>query len=146
MAERASSAAKPVPVPAELAERLAQEKPLLRQAFPAATIDTGTLTLTLAAHPLPPGWSRQRTEVLVAIPVNYPAGQPDNVCVRPDLTLTSGGAPGNCQGIQTHAGRPWLQLSYHVHPADWRPRADPEAGSTLADYLAGALTRLDEAS
>ncbi|HST48109.1 E2/UBC family protein [Jatrophihabitans sp.] len=138
--------AEPVPVPAELAERLAQEKPLLRQAFPAATIDAEGLTLTLASHRLPPGWSRQHTEVLIAIPVNYPAGQPDNVCVRPDLTLTSGAVPGNCQGIQTHAGRPWLQLSYHVHPADWRPRADPAAGSTLADYLAGALTRLDEAS
>lgn len=133
-------------MPAELAERLAQEEPLLRQAFPAATLDAGRLTLTLPGHRLPAGWSRTRTEVLVSIPVNYPAGQPDNVCVRPDLTLTGGAAPGNCQGIQLHAGRPWLQLSYHVHPADWRPRADPAAGSTLADYLAGALTRLDEAS
>jgi hypothetical protein len=142
--------AEPVLVPqlvlTQLRERLAHEEPLLHRTFPTAVLDAETLTVTLAAHQLPPGWSQQRTEVLVAIPVNYPAGQPDNVCVRPDLTLTSGAAPGNCQGIQTHAGRPWLQLSYHVHPADWRPRADPEAGSTLADYLAGALTRLDEAS
>jgi len=142
----ADPAGVPAAVPGWLRERLAREEPLLRQAFPAAAIDVETLTVTLAEHPLPPGWSWRRTEVLVPIPVNYPAGQPDNVCVRPDLTLTSGAAPGNCQGIQTHAGRPWLQLSYHVHPTDWRPRADPAAGSTLADYLAGALTRLDEAS
>lgn len=142
----AASVLVPQLVLALLRERLAHEEPLLLRAFPTAALDAEALTVTLAAHQLPPGWSRQRTEVLVAIPVNYPAGQPDNVCVRPDLTLTSGAAPGNCQGIQTHAGRPWLQLSYHVHPADWRPKADPEAGSTLADYLAGALTRLDEAS
>jgi hypothetical protein len=135
-----------MPIPAELRHRLAREMPLLRRGFPAATLDTEALLVTLADHRLPPGWSHERTEILIAIPLNYPAGQPDNVCARPDLTLTGGAIPGNSQGIRTHAGRPWLQLSYHVNPADWRPRADPEAGSNLADYLAGALTRFDEAS
>jgi hypothetical protein len=133
-------------IPAELWQRLAQEEPLLRKAFPTATIDAEALVLTLIDHRLPPGWSHGRTEVLIPIPVNYPAGQPDNVCARPDLTLTSGARPAHSQGVRTHAGRPWLQLSYHVNPADWRPRLQPEAGSNLADYLAGALTRFEEVS
>jgi hypothetical protein len=48
--------------------------------------------------------------------------------------------------VQTYAGRQWLQFSYHVDPNDWRPHANPTAGSNLADYLAGALTRFLEAS
>jgi hypothetical protein len=131
---------------ADLRQRLALEAPVLRRAFPAAGVDAESFTVTLAEHRLPPGWSQRRTDVLVAVPLNYPAGQPDNICVRPDLTLAGGALPGNNQGIRIHAGRPWLQLSFHVNPADWRPQADPAAGSNLAEYLAGALTRFDEAS
>jgi hypothetical protein len=128
-----------------LSERLAQELPLLRQAFPQATIDPDHLVVNLRDHPLPAGWSHTHTDVLYPIPANYPAGQPDNICARPELTLASGGTPGNSQGIQTHAGRPWLQFSYHVDPNDWHPHNDPALGSNLTDYLTGALTRFQEA-
>jgi hypothetical protein len=135
-----------VPVLERLAERLTQEELLLRQAFPKATIGSQTLVVILPGYPLPAGWSHDHTDVLFAIPLNYPAGQPDNVCARPDLTLASGAVPGNSQGIQQHAGRPWLQFSYHIDPNDWRPHADASKGSNLADYLAGALSRFQEVS
>jgi hypothetical protein len=131
-------------VPERLAERLTQEEPLLRQAFPKATLDYEALVVMLHDHPLPAGWSHDHTDVLFAIPLNYPAGQPDNVCARPDLTLAGGATPGNSQGIQQHAGRSWLQFSYHIDPNDWRPHADAAKGSNLADYLAGALSRFQE--
>jgi hypothetical protein len=131
---------------ARLQARLAQEATLLRQAFPNAIIDPEALVVILTDYRLPPGWSHDQTDVLFPIPANYPAGQPDNICARPDLTLANGTSPGNSQGIQTHAGRQWLQFSYHVDPNDWRPQADPAAGSNLADYLAGALTRFQEAN
>lgn len=133
-------------IPARLQERLVQEAPLLRQAFPNATIDAEALVVILTGHRLPPGWSHDHTDVLFPIPPNYPAGQPDNICTRPDLTLASGSTPSNSQGIQAYAGRQWLQFSYHVASTDWRPHTDPAAGSNLADYLAGALTRFHEAS
>jgi hypothetical protein len=132
--------------PERLAERLAQEQPLLRQAFPDATLDSEALVVVLRDHPLPAGWSHGQTDVLFAIPLNYPAGQPDNVCARPDLTLVGGATPANSQGIQQHAGRSWLQFSYHIDPSDWRPHADAAKGSNLADYLAGALSRFQETS
>lgn len=125
---------------------MAQEAVLLRQAFPNATIDPEALVVVLTDYPLPAGWSHDHTDVLFPIPSNYPAGQPDNICARPDLTLANGSTPGNSQGVQTHAGRRWLQFSYHVDPNDWRPHANPTAGSNLVDYLAGALTRFLEAS
>ena len=127
-----------------LAERLAVEGPLLRRAFPTANVDVEALVVILQDHPLPPGWSHDRTDILFTIPVNYPAGQPDNVCTRADLALAGGGIPTNSQGIQTYAGRQWLQFSYHVEPADWRPAADPAAGSNLTEYLTGALARFED--
>jgi hypothetical protein len=126
--------------------RLEQEGPLLLQAYPTAQLLIDQLVVILPDHPLPAGWSHPNTDVLFAIPANYPAGQPDNVCARPDLTLVGAAPAGNNQGVQTHAGRTWLQFSWHVEPGDWKPTADPAAGSTLADYLTGALTRFEEAS
>lgn len=102
--------------------------------------------MILADHLLPPGWSHDRTDVLISIPPNYPGGQPDNLCARPDLTLADGRMPANNQGIQSYAGRQWLQFSYHIESGDWRPSSDPSTGSNLAEYLTGALTRFDEAS
>ena len=129
-----------------LSERLAEEMPLLRQAFPNASIDSDAYVVILTAYRLPAGWSHEQTDILFAIPSNYPAGQPDNICARPDLTLMGGVAPGNNQGIQVYAGRSWLQFSYHVEPADWRPSANPAEGSNLTEYLTGALSRFEEAS
>jgi hypothetical protein len=135
-----------VTVTPALRARLEQERELLLQAYPTAQLHIDALVVILPDYPLPPGWSHPRTDILFAIPANYPAGQPDNVCARPDLTLAGGAVPGNNQGLQTHAGRTWLQFSWHVDPGDWKPHADPSAGSTLADYLTGALTRFGEAS
>ena len=132
--------------PIRLQDRLAQEAPLLCQAFPSASFDPVALVVILTDHRLPPGWSHDRTDVLFPIPANYPAGQPDNICARSDLRLANGAIPSNSQGLQVHAGRQWLQFSYHIDPSDWRPHADPVEGSNLADYLAGALTRFQEAS
>ncbi len=133
-------------IPDALRVRLEQERPFLRQAYPDADIKADTLVVVLAGYRLPQGWSHDTTDVLFAIPANYPAGQPDNICARPDLALADGSPAGNNQGVQIHDGRQWLQFSYHVEPGDWHPRADPSSGSTLADYLTGALTRFDEAS
>lgn len=111
-----------------------------------ARLDRNTNTVTLQDHPLPAGWSHRMTDVLFPFPPNYPAGCPDNVCVRADLRLANGGMPGNNQGIQTHAGRQWLQLSWHIDAADWRPTGDPRQGSNLVTYLIGALARFQELS
>ena len=135
-----------MPEASRLGRRLAEELIVVRGAFPDAIIDRDAGVLVLPGHRLPAGWSHDVTDVLVPIPSNYPAGQPDNVCARADLTLAGGGTPGNTQGLQTHAGSPWLQFSYHVESVDWCPNADAALGSNLADYLAGALTRFDEAS
>jgi len=131
---------------AALRLRLEQEQPILLQTFATAAINFDALVVVMPDYRLPHGWSHEVSDILFAIPSNYPAGQPDNICARSDLRLASGVLPGNNQGVQTHDGRQWLQFSYHVEPNDWRPHADPVSGSNLTDYLVGALTRFDEAS
>ena len=126
-----------------LRERLDLERPILAGAFPEAVVDTDSLTVTLPDYPLPAGWSHAKTDVLFSFPSNYPAGSPDNVCARPDLRLEGGGVPGNSQGEHVHAGRRWLQLSWHIAEG-WHPTADPAQGSNLATYLIGALGRFEE--
>jgi hypothetical protein len=129
-----------------LRERLELEEPVLLEAFPTARIDPASSTVTLYDYRLPAGWSHEVTDVLFGFPTNYPAGCPDNVCVRPDLRLVNGELPQNNQGTQTHAGRAWLQLSWHVDAEGWTPTADPRRGSNLVTYLVGALARFEEAS
>ena len=129
-----------------LSERLDREEPLLLKAFPRAQLDRESNMVILSEHRLPPGWSHDVTDVLFGFPENFPAGCPDNVCARPDLTLANGQMPANHQGIQTHAGRDWLQFSWHIDAADWTPTAEPSEGSNLVTYLIGALARFDEAS
>jgi hypothetical protein len=126
--------------------RLDVEEALLNRAFPGTRIDRGAQAVVVPDFPLPPGWSHPTTDVLFLIPATYPGGCPDNICARPDLVTACGMTPGNSQGVQQHAGRPWLQLSWHIEEGNWRPTADPSSGSNLLTYLLGALTRFDEAS
>ena len=129
-----------------LSDRLVREEPVLLRDFPTARLDRRTNTVTLRAYQLPTGWSHGVTDVLFQFPANYPAGSPDNICVRADLRLANGQEPGNHMGIQSYVGRNWLQLSWHIEPGDWTPTADPSHGSNLASYLVGALGRLDDPS
>lgn len=127
-------------------ERLDHEEPLLIEAFPDAAILRKHNVVVLSDYLLPPGWSHSTTDVLIVIPANYPAGCPDNVCARPDLRLADGRMPANNQGIQTHAGRQWLQFSWHINGSAWRPTADPKRGNNLVTYMLGSLTRFEEVS
>lgn len=127
-----------------LAERLGQEERRLAEAFPTARLDRESLTVLLPDLPLPDGWSHSRTDVLFAIPSNYPAACPDNISARPDLRLASGAEPANIMGEHEHAGRRWLQFSWH--PEEWGPTADASRGGNLVNYLIGAIARFEEAS
>lgn len=128
-----------------LEERLDEEELLLAEAFPAAQLDRDSLTVLLPDYELPRGWSHDRTDVLIVIPENYPAGAPDNVGTRPELHLTDGREAANTMGIHEHVGRRWLQFSWHID-SEWRPRASAAEGSNLVTFVLGALARFDEAS
>ena len=129
-----------------LDRRLHDEEVVLLQDFPTAQLGRETNTVILPGYQLPNGWSHPTTDVLFVVPDNYPAGCPDNVCVRPDLRLANGQMPDRNLGVQSYVGREWLQLSWHIDSGGWMPTGDPSTGSNLASYLIGALARFDDPS
>lgn len=128
-----------------LHERLCAELPLLRAAFDRIELDIHERLLTMPDHRLGEGWSLPETPVLVEIPIGYPTTPPDNICVAADLRLEGGVMPSNTMGVKDIAGREWLQFSYHIEIADWKPHPDLSRSDTLVTYLEGALGRLEEA-
>jgi hypothetical protein len=128
------------------AERLEEERPMLEQAVPSVELDIENGLVLVHDWALPEGWSHETTDVLVEVPVKYPSTPPDNVCVRSDLTLVSGGTPQNSQGVRRISNCNWQQFSYHIEPADWRPNRNLQCSTTLVDYLHGAMSRFEDAS
>ncbi len=104
-----------------------------------------TYTWVIAkAVPLPEGWNRPRTDVLVFIPPGYPQVPPDNFYVPAGLRLASGGTPNSFQpGNRTHGGEQWDMFSFH-HEAGWHPTVEPEDGSNLVTFLTVVRKRLSE--
>ena len=129
-----------------LAERLAAEQPSLTKVFEGLDLDVAGRVLIIPEHPLGDGWNLSVTPVLVEVPPQYPTTPPDNICVSDDLRLANGATPANTMGIRVIAGRSWLQFSYHIEAADWRPHPDVSLSDTLVTYLVGALCRLEEAN
>ncbi len=127
-----------------LAERLTVEQPLLTKTFEGLELDVAGRVLIIPDHPLGDGWNLTVTPVLVEIPPGYPTTPPDNICVTADLRLANGATPANTMGIREIADRSWLQFSYHIEAADWRPQSDLSQSDTLVTYLVGALHRLEE--
>jgi len=92
--------------PERLAERLTQETPLLRQAFPNATIDCEALV----GHPAQPPSARRLVTRPHRRAVRHPAQLPSRAAGQhlrpPGPDPRRWGGPRNSQGIQQHAGGP----------------------------------------
>jgi hypothetical protein len=101
--------------------------------------------LIIRRYPLPPGWSKDATSVLILVPAGYPQTPPDNFYVDIDLRLAGGGrAEGGSDGL-AHSGRQWQQFSWHfVDASEWQPHAEIDCGHNLVSFLTGVEQRLSE--
>jgi hypothetical protein len=129
-------------------ERLQREFELVAQRYGELELAEDLTWLVIERFALPAGWSTGVTRLLLMIPVGYPATPPDNFAIDADIRLAGGGEPGNLAGRIGHAGREWLQFSWHVvDGADgWAPHAEIEQGDNLLTFLLGVESRLAEAS
>ncbi len=73
-------------------------------------------------YPVPPGYSKRESGLLIRAPLSYRSGGPDMFWMDPDLTLAGGGFPAQGEHIETHLGRTWRRFSWH--PSRWNPAAD----------------------
>lgn len=94
------------------------------------------------AFPLPPGWNRAKTELLVTIPPGYPTTPPDNFLVRTGLRLADGRTPTNYSEGHAALGSTWGVFSFHVR--GWDPTGDHDHADSLLTFIAGVERRLRE--
>lgn len=125
-------------------ERRKREFGLVESKYGPVEIGPDLDWLIIKRHPLPAGWNRDETPILVMIRPGYPTVPPDNFYVAGDLRLANGQMPGNAPNVQEHLGRSWLMFSYHVEEPEWKPQADLFAGHNLLTFLLGVEKRLSE--
>jgi hypothetical protein len=118
-------------------EQLAQEAEVLRAEGQSVDLieAEGLVNLVLHSYPLPPGYNKATTELLVKIPASYPNGRPDMFWVDEDLLLKDGRCPRSADLIETILGKKWRRFSWH--PQGWNPGTD-----NLRTYLEFVNARL----
>lgn len=126
-------------------ERLEAEVELLQSSGWQVEVGPNFDWIVVEEVPLPKGWNRTETDVLVQIEAGYPTTPPDNFYSHSELRLADGSKPGNAPQEKSIGGRRWLMFSYHL-PEGWDPHAEPEQGHNLLTYLQGVRNRLKEAN
>lgn len=128
--------------------RLQREFELVAQRYGELELTEDVTWVVIKSLTLPAGWSAAVTRLLLMIPAGYPATPPDNFAIEAKIRLANGGEPGNLAGRISHAGREWLQFSWHVVDgvAGWAPHAEIERGDNLLTFVLGVESRLAEAS
>lgn len=123
-------------------ERRRQEIELLRRKYGEVEHGLNLDWVLFKQFPLPSGWDRQATDLLVIIPPGYPTTPPDNFYVRNGLRLAHGGPPGNYSENQSVLGGSWAQFSFHAQ--GWNPACERGVGDDLLTFMLAVEHRLQE--
>ncbi len=127
-------------------ERRQQEIELLRKKYGDLEVGPNLDWVLFKAFPVPPGWSRTTTELLVVIPQGYPFTPPDNFYVPMGLKLASGNPPGNyTEGVNLVNGQ-WGQFSFHPEREQWKASPEILDGHNLLTFMLQVERRLVEAN
>lgn len=84
--------------------------------------DDGFIHLISDGYPLPPGYKKQSTKLLIKVPISYPNGKLDMFWTDDDLQFTNGQFPKESVTIETIYGTKWTRFSWH--PKNWNPGKD----------------------
>lgn len=105
-------------------ETLSAETENLEQAgYEIETLEEGNFVILIIQNfPLPTGYSKSATDVLLKLTNSYPNGKPDMFWVEEDVLLVNGEVPNKANVIETHAGRKWRRFSWHSR--NWNPGRD----------------------
>jgi hypothetical protein len=82
----------------------------------------GWLNVLIKDYPVPPGYNKPKTDLLIRLPVSYPNGKPDMFWTSPELVLQNGKVPKNADAIEPALGRQWRRFSWHMQT--WNPGRD----------------------
>jgi hypothetical protein len=119
-----------------------QEIELLRKRYGQVEHGPNLDWVLFREFPLPSGWNRGKTPLLVLISPGYPATPPDNFYVATGLRTAQGAMPGNYSENQTVLGEQWGQFSFHAQ--GWSPAAKFDEGDNLLTFMLAVEKRLRE--
>jgi hypothetical protein len=97
----------------------------------------GLWVLIIRAYPLPYGYNKVTTQLLLKIPRSYPNGKLDMFWTDPDLQLQESTGQA-ATSFETILGRQWLRFSWH--PSKWCPGSDNLF--TFLEFVNRRLTQL----
>lgn len=86
------------------------------------SVSLKVVMLIIDSYPLPAGWSKNTTQLMLKLPVSYPNGKPDMFWTDEDLLLANGDVPHKGDVIEEVDGRKWRRFSWH--PKSWTPGRD----------------------
>jgi hypothetical protein len=89
----------------------------------AVSRENAAVHLVISAFPFPAAYTPRSADLLIRLPVGYPAGNPDMFWTRPDVCLASGAMPTAASAKETYLGVLWQRWSRHWS-AGWRPGVD----------------------
>ena len=84
--------------------------------------DGNRVFILFAKYPLPPGWNKGETRLLLIADISYPNSKLDMFWVDPDLQLEGGKIPQAGDSIEAYIGQQWRRFSWHVQK--WNPAVD----------------------
>ena len=73
-------------------------------------------------YPIPPGYNKTSTELLLKFPMSYPNGRPEMFWTDEDLILKDGRKPRSAETIEIALEKRWRRFSWH--PQSWNPGID----------------------
>jgi len=127
-------------------ERIKKELELLRKRYPDLAYKEEGGWIRIPLYPLPEGWNRPSTDVAFQIPVAFPGTPPYGIYV-PLGILFHEARPNNYAepaSTQPPFPGPWGIFSWTPRDGQWRPTADPIAGSNLLNWVMGFADRFRE--
>src|SRR3990172_8915698 len=98
----------------------------------------GWINVIFNNYPLPHGFNKKSTNLLLRLPMSYPNGRPDMFWTDRDLTLANGNIPKNADHFEKAIGIEWRRFSWHLQ--NWNPGND-----NLKTYLEFVNNRLSKA-
>jgi hypothetical protein len=88
------------------------------------TTEAGFICIVFPAWPLPGGYNRSASDLLLRLQPGYPDVPPDMWWFGDTLTLAAGGVIEATQVMETHLGRMWQRWSRHLQPGQWKSGID----------------------
>lgn len=96
--------------------------------------DGNWVSVIIHEYPVPDGFSKQETNLLIRAQQSYPNSKLDMFWSDVDLVLENGAVPASADQLENYGGKQWRRFSWH--PKSWNPGRD-----NLRTYLEFVNTR-----